>query len=443
MQLLLFSFSKRQNSTAIPADSTGVAVDVTLKNETSMNSPVFLLSGARPNYNYAKFDGAYYFIDDIRSVRNNLYELVCSIDILGTYRTEIGATVAYVERCAGGNGDLQDDLIVPGASTSVTSASADIGISRTGCFLLSCVGVTGVQTYIMSQSELQGLLSDVQNWADNLIQPAASELDALKVIGTQIISAGNAMDCIRDCRWVPFDDIPGLLPAGGISLGLYHIMRNPLYVSEAITTKSFDLTIPFTRNGFLRLKPYTEVQLYLPFVGNVIIDSPRLANTTNLHINFSRNNRSGEIGYQVLAGGAEVGCYGGATAIPVPVGISNITPQSLIASIGGAAVAAGYNPIGAVGSALSMQSSVSSVGAIQGGAGAGLPGEIYLNVVERSISGQPGNMAAVQGIPECEARLLSSITGYCKTRGASVSGAIRGALRDRINSMLDAGFFRE
>ena len=100
-----------------------------------------------------------------------------------------------------------------------------------------------------------------------------------------------------------------------------------------IETKSFDLTIPFTRSGFLRLKPYTEVQLYLPFVGNVVIDSPRLASTTNLHINFSRNNRSGEIGYQILAGGAEVGCYGGATAIPVPVGVSNITPQSLIASI--------------------------------------------------------------------------------------------------------------
>lgn len=251
MQLLLFNFSKRQNSTAIPTNA-GVAVEVTLKNETSLNNPVFLLSGSRPSATYARFEGAYYFIDDVRSVRNGLYELVCSLDVLGTYRTEITATNAYVERCTGGNGDLQDDLVIPGASTTNMSVSEDIGISETGCFLLSCVGITGVQTYIMSNSELRGLLSDVQNWADNLIQPALSELDALKIIGTQIISAGNAMECIRDCRWVPFDDIPGALPSNGISLGLYQIRRNPLYVTDAITKKSFTLTIPFTRSG-LRL----------------------------------------------------------------------------------------------------------------------------------------------------------------------------------------------
>lgn len=443
INLTLYNFFKRQNSTLQPASGTGRSVDVVLKKETSLNNPRFLLYGNMPAENYCTFESAYYFIDDIVSVRDDLWEISCTLDVLATFKSEILATSCYIERCTGGNPDLQDDLVIPGASTSNYSVIENIGISTTGCFLLSCVGITGVQTYIMSLSELHGLLSDIQTWADNLIQPAATELDVLKQIGTQIISAGNAMECIRDCRWVPFSDIPGLLPSGGISMGLYRVQRNPLYVSTPITTKTFSLTIPFSRNGFLRQKPYTEVNLYLPFVGNVTIDTPRFASSTSMNINFSRNNRSGEIAYKIMVGGETVGCYGAATAIPVPVGVSNITPQSLISSIGGAAIAASYNPIGAVGAALSMQTTNTCVGSIQGGAGAGLPSDIVLSVIERSVSGTPGNMSAVQGIPLCDTRTLSNLSGYVKTRGASVQSIGRGALREQVNQLLDSGIFLE
>lgn len=435
------NFSKRKNSTARPA-TLAESFSVLLKENCSIDNPVFKLTAAAFDYNYCKWGEHYYFVVDIVSERNNGWSVTCELDLMATYRTEIHNTSAYVERASGGNGDIQDEFVIPTAPTENISVTKDIGVSTTGCFLLSCVGKTGVQTYILSASELTGLLEDIQTWADDLIQPAGSEVEVLKKIGVQIISAGSAMDCIRDCRWIPFTNIPGALPES-ISLGLYEIERNPLYVTTPITTKTFEIEIPFSRDGYLRLKPYTEVMLYLPFVGNVVIDTPRLASTKNLFIVMARNNRSGEVAYQVRVGGETVGCYGGATAIPVPVGISNITPQSLIASIGGAAVAAAYNPIGAVGTALSMQSSVSCVGAIQGGAGAGLPSNIMLNVIERGVSGNPANMSATQGVPVYAQRRIGDISGYVRTRGVSVSGALHGDQYDKINAILDSGAFIE
>lgn len=435
------NFGKRKNSTARPA-SLAASFSVALKENTSIDNPVFKLTAPAFNYNYCKWDDRYYFVVDIVSERNNGWSVTCELDLMATYRSEIHDTVAYVERAAQGNNDLMDNLVVPAAPTQNYSVSEDIGISETGSFLLSCVGVTGVQTYILTASGLSTLLNDVQNWADNLMQPATTEIEVLKAIGTQVISAGNAMECIRDCRWVPFNDLPAAL-SSGVSLGLYRINQNPLYLTDAITKKSFTITIPFSRDGYLRLRPYTEVMLYLPFVGNVVIDTPRMASTTNLFISFSRNNRSGEIAYHVNVGGETVGCYGGATAIPVPVGVSNITPQSLISSIGGAAVAASYNPIGAVGTALSMQSSVSAVGAIQGGAGAGLPSDIVCHVIERDISGAPANMAVSQGIPLCAQVRIGDLSGYVQTRGASVSGTLHGEQYDRVNETLNNGAFIE
>jgi hypothetical protein len=64
-------------------------------------------------------------------------------------------------------------------------------------------------------------------------------------------------------------------------------------------------------------------------------------------------------------------------------------------------------------------------------------------VYYRTTSDSPTGSATTQGIPLQASRQLSSLSGYVQTKGASVSGAIRGTLRDRINNMLDIGFFME
>lgn len=446
LSLLLFSFSKRQNSTAIPADASGVAVAVTLKIGTSKNNPVFLLSGDLPDYTYCKFEDAYYFIDDIRSVHNDLYELSCSIDVMATYRNEIAATTAYIEYASNGSTDIVDNRIAPKAPTVNYGGTYDIGIrSNADHYNVSVVGVSGVETWQVSKYMLMTLLNNVSNWMVNVI-PDTQDIPAAIVAGfRQLISQGSAMDCVRACRWIPWAMVAG--SQGTIDLGTYRTSALGVTVGNdsRVTTQSVDIDIPFTRSGFLRLAPFSDVVLYLPFVGAVNITHPRFVSTARVNIQVSKDNTAGSIAYRVNVGGVCIGTYGADAGVDIPVGVSNVGAMSVVNGITGAAVAASYgNYMAAIGAAVgAAQPTPSSVGGIQGAAGAGLPTDISYALIEHAPSGTIGNMGSVLGLPMFDTRQISSLSGYIQTRGASVAGSIRGSLRDRINDIMDSGFFRE
>ena len=450
LTLTLYNFSKRQNSTLVPSGS-GTGVSVTLKQETSLNNPVFILSGSKPSANYAQFEGAYYFIDDITSVRANLWEIACTLDVLATFKGQINATTAFVEYSAQGNADLTDDRIVPeGITPTAATAAAQLPITPQGTYIISCIGegAAGVQQWCSTRGLLTSLLTSIQNWYDSAI-PASASLDASFVpFAKNFLSSGDAASCIRECRWVPFDIAALDTGQGGtaeITLGQFHTGLNAHWLGGMIYSRDFNITLPFSRSGWLRLPPYTDVSVFLPFVGVVNISHPIFSTNNVLNVEFSLNMASGDIAYVLGCGGVKLGSYGASTAVSIPIGSSNISPMTVVNSIASAAISASYgNIFGAAGSILSaFQATQTSVGGIQGGAGAGVEDYIIAAVQERDISGAVGNMAAVQGLPLFATRTLSALSGYVKTRGASVSGNMRGVLRDRINNMLDSGIFLE
>lgn len=461
LSLLLFQFSKRQNSTAIPADSAGVAVDVTLKNETSLNQPVFLLSGQRPNYTYCKFDSSYYFIDDIRSVRNNLYELVCSLDVLGTFRANIQNTSAFVEFCTGGHTDIMDKRVVPLSPVRQAVASGNLGISQSGCYILSVVGQDGCVQYACSAATLQNILAAVELWAATALSQATDTFSALQIGFSQLISQGSALDAVRSCKWIPYEIGDLSTRSKRIYLGNYDTTIDADAITSIIKTYGVQINVPFTRTGWLRLQPYTDVFLYLPFVGVVNISNPYFQANNELTINVSVNVVSGEIAYSVMIDSVIIGTYGGNCGASIDFG-TTITPGLNIANgIFQAATAAGIAAasmatggaaaLASIGAANTVVNAAqgalmpvqSSVGGIQGGVGAGLVTSAAVWVLEHETSGAVGNMAAVQGLPYFATARLGGLSGYVQTRGASVSGSIRGAMRDMVNSMLDAGFYME
>lgn len=64
-----------------------------LKEATSVQNPSFLIktSSNISNYNYAYIPlfSRYYFINEIQSIRNNLWSITASVDVLHTYKNEI------------------------------------------------------------------------------------------------------------------------------------------------------------------------------------------------------------------------------------------------------------------------------------------------------------------------------------------------------------------
>ena len=99
--LTLGVYSKRLNSTAQPVpDSTWASYTVTLKEETSIDEPVLLLSASFSTvcgYNYGIFQGRYYWVSDVVAVRTNVVEVSLTLDYMATYKSAILATNAFIE----------------------------------------------------------------------------------------------------------------------------------------------------------------------------------------------------------------------------------------------------------------------------------------------------------------------------------------------------------
>lgn len=69
-----------------------IAMTGTLRGESSVINPSFLIEYSNPsdyNYCYIPSFGRYYFITNITSVRNNIWRIDCSVDVLMSFKNEI------------------------------------------------------------------------------------------------------------------------------------------------------------------------------------------------------------------------------------------------------------------------------------------------------------------------------------------------------------------
>ena len=72
-----------------------------LKESTSIINPIIKIEGSIPtncNYLYIEQFGRYYYVTDIKSVTNNIYEISAHVDVLKTYDAQIRACTGIVSR---------------------------------------------------------------------------------------------------------------------------------------------------------------------------------------------------------------------------------------------------------------------------------------------------------------------------------------------------------
>ena len=108
MNVYLFGFQKKENSTAQPDTKDGTLVSVQLKENTSVTNPVLILnlqSGGSPinpslyNYAYIPSFMRYYYISDWVYL-NGVWECSCNVDVLASNKSVIGNMSTYVLRSA-------------------------------------------------------------------------------------------------------------------------------------------------------------------------------------------------------------------------------------------------------------------------------------------------------------------------------------------------------
>ena len=451
LQLTLYSFTKRKNSTAIPS-SGGLVVDVVLKKETSFNNPIFVLHGGKPTATYALFENAYYFIDDLISVRDDIWELVCSIDPLGTLRAGIMAASAFVEYAEQGNTQIVDQRLgveygVAGVNTQIGGGAIpymDVDINDSGKFI-TVVGQSSTETFFISDAALLALFDQISQWVTTTIDDT-DILTALVSGFRQLIGSGSAADCIRDAYCLPIvAPLSVLAPAQTLYLGMFNTqLAANRVVGAGNVTRTESIAIPHQYSDWRKQAPYEVCHLFLPLYGTIEIPSDIAADSTSLSVTSILNVRSGDFTYYVSGNGRgekEI-VVGGNCAASLAVGASNITMSQAVSSglALGTNIAFG-NAAGAAASLMGISPTPTSVG--QAGGISNRSPRLECYVYYRNTSDAPGAAAAVQGVPLEATRVMNTLSGYVKTRGFSVGGSYRGILKQMVNDMMDSGVFLE
>lgn len=474
-----YTLSKRRNSTLQP--TSGTDLDVTLKSGTSLLSPTFLLNlSSRPTYNYVSFEGRYYFVSDPVSVRNDLWEIQCDVDVLATYKSAILASTQFVSYSSVSGGSWLADTRIPVLKSTVAAKNtANTGIlSNIGCYILSAVGKDRCNTFmIYNEGTLGSLMNSIQRWDDQDVNDLMDYLDftdvehALESVGTVISRTslmGNAYQaapsCIRSCIWVPFDY--ALAPSSGdqeIWLGMFATGVRGYLISGKPVTGSATVSIPWHFSDWRR--GYCEqIYLYLPLVGLVSLSADSLTQVSSITVNWSVTYSDGTIAYEVKAGNEIIGAYGAQCSSNYPIGIAQQASagQVLNTAISGVektvceSVDSGLNVAGMalegaaglmktawdIGNA-ALTSNPTCVGGIGGGAGSGLDLTITCYSVAHNTVVNPSDMAATMGVPTQKPILLSTCSGFCQCVNAHVAISGSATEMDMIDAYINSGFYIE
>lgn len=443
-----YNFSKRSNSTLAP-NGAGTVISVYLKNETSLLKPVFRLNYASiPTFNYCSFGGRYYFITDIISIKDQLYDVYCTIDVLATYKANIQNTTAFVLYEVNGNNKLVDGRLPIKTDVIVTTDTVSYFspyYNAIGCYLLTTANREGCFTYVLNDSQLRTLLSDLASWINGQINTNSVE-ETLKEVGSLIVGSGNVMSNIQGLTWVPFTASNLASQSRNVEIGLYISTLTALYV-DGYQNISWTqrINIPWYFSDWRRNQPYSQIYIYIPYIGTVMIPAGNITGDSSLDCQFSVNKRTGAMAVNIYGttSGEHVYTGSGMCGISVPIGATGFNAGSFVT--GGIATAASLlsgNVLGAAANAInSLQSNPQSAGALAGGAGSGLSQNLIVDVVSHDISDVPSNMAL--GIPSFKTKTLSSISGYVQCENASVGGAMTETERESINSLLNGGIYIE
>lgn len=104
MKIDLFSIScerKRVDKTQFLTNR--FTLEGTLRSNCSIIDPVILVQKTNPslyNYLYIAEFSRFYFINNVESVRNNLWAISAHVDVLYTWRTDIRNSMAIIDRTA-------------------------------------------------------------------------------------------------------------------------------------------------------------------------------------------------------------------------------------------------------------------------------------------------------------------------------------------------------
>lgn len=465
MKVTLYRHEKKLNSTKRPRGGEGYSCDV--YDPCSIITPTLIFSGDVTEYNYCYIPtwSRYYFLTEWE-YRQGRWFGTFTVDVLASYRDEIGSSTQYVTRSATrGDGSITDSTYVQTAVMSINTQTASNPFSSAQGSYIVAIGGDQTAYYSLSQSNLNTLTAYIfsDDYADELIGGLFT--DVYPELKTQV----NPLQYISSIQWVP------LQITSGASAPIYvGWVRTPAVGSkltmQTVATEQVSFTLPRHPAGggqgsYLNAAPYTRYSLFFPPFGCIQLPSDACLASSNLVCDIYCEPTTGEAFLNVEIGGAVVSRVSSKISTTVQLG------QIIAPGIGAGSMIQGAagtiaDVAGAVGSALSgnVAGAVSGVaGAVNNGverlrgtAASQIPA---INTVGTPNGGTAANFGDVQlitefgavvskdpahkGTPLCQTATISSLPGYLEVSWPHIEIPGTAGETSEILQFLGGGFYYE
>lgn len=473
-----FTFSKKINSIAVPAQGTETSVTVELKSPTDIQSLQLMIGGSITNptiYNYCYMPAfnRFYFI------RNWGWDMGrwvadCKVDVLASYRTTILASTQYVLRSAAvSNGYIRDTMYPVTASYDIYRNTVSTSRPLTdqinlGYYIVGVISKNGsigtVNYYIMSPAAFDSLKDAMFtsiSWAG--VSDPTMNNDLLKCFF-------NPYDYIVSCKWCAITNITNLVlntQVTSINLGwwnftitggAYRINTNAYpFVAWAFSISASDFGVhpDSGRGAYLNQEPYAEYNMALAPYG--IIKIPSVGVVHGIEINECIDLINGSSFLTVYAKyGTEIApliTY--ETDFLVDIQIAQVRAGDVQSALidAGAGIAGNIfdmfgdgaikNTLSGIASAVREQNTTVKVGTPNGSfVQFGRFADFNANIMSLFYHiGSEDNSHF--GRPYCGSHSLSTLSGYtmCASADIAISGTDEEAAE--INNFLNSGFYIE
>lgn len=471
MQVTFYKLSKVYNSTKRP-ESDGRVVNCEIDEPCSILTPKLKLNFGQTNpptdYNYCEipdFKRSYYTSN--WTYAHGLWYCDLTVDVMCTYRDNIGKSSQYIVRASNDNEDSLMDSAYPTEAGAYMhheqaewhkrnspgtpfyfTANYDKGTYVLGIINRDEASKTGAVSYygfkpgdfkIFMRNMLQGV-----DWLG--IDEAEISWNLVKILY-------NPLEYIVSCMWYPFE-IEGGIDYTNLNFGFWSLPATCTSIG-ATGREIIDGQVKIPKHpqaesefSYFNLSPFTRYTLFIPGFGECPMDTTELMNYKTLFMEMDVDLVSGiAVVYLSTEGDAALTTRFKTmrTQIAVPIQLASIT-RDYMGVAGNVLTGAGQLLEGKLGGALSSISSsiqaalpqVQSTGAngtsVEYGSGTQLLAEwLYQTTINNNYNGRP----------LCRYKTVRNLKGYMQCENAKVEIAGYRSEMTEIENIMNTGFYYE
>lgn len=471
-----YTFSKNPDSTARPSGGRDFECEIIAPSSVIAPQIRLSLGGGNPSsYNFAYIAdfNRYYWVTDW-TYDKGLWTASLSVDVLATYRDEIGSSSQYILRAASERNGYVIDSFYPTTAkwTTITTQAAAAPFFKdlpNGEYILGVIGQGGVQMgavsyYGMSPPAFQAfseylfsddILNDVGTYQPvyGFDDQGRLHEDTVKRDLPFLKTQFNPAQYIVSCMWLPF--VPTESPAASsIRLGWWDIPAGAVGVGST-WEKVLSIAVPAhpqqpQRGYYLHSNPYSRFTLICPPFGQIPLDGSYFVEAASLNLRFTVDTLSGMGALSVeTPTGAVIHRQTAQIGVPISVG-------QMLSNEGGIAMSA----IGAI-AGTTAAAITGRFGDAATTAATGISTALNTPLAQTTISGSNGSRAEFgivpklisqfatvtdedperYGSPVCGIRTISSLKGFIMCGNPEIELAATSAETEKVKSYMRGGFY--